>query len=126
MPLPDDASRLRHILDSARKAVQFTQGKSLDDLDSDELLTLAITRLLEVIGEASTGITEGLRLKYPEIPWRQMSDMRNRLIHGYFDVDHKLVWETAVRELPPLIVQLERVLVAEGLLIHLTHDTMDN
>ena len=59
MPPPDDATRLRHILDSACKAVQVTRGKTRDDLDRDELLALALTRLLEIIGEASTGITEG-------------------------------------------------------------------
>ena len=115
MPPPDDATRLHHILDSARKAVQFSHGKSRDDLAKDELLALAIMRLLEVIGEASTGITQGLRTKYPEIPWRQMSDMRNRLIHGYFDINYDLVWETAVEELPPLIIRLEKVLAEEGL-----------
>ncbi len=115
MPPPDDATRLHHIIDSASKAVQFTQGKSRDDLVRDELLGLALIRLLEIIGEASSVISEGFRAKYPEIPWRQMAEMRNRLIHGYFDVDQKLVWETAVQELPPLIVQLEKALAEEGL-----------
>ena len=115
MPPPDDATRLHHILDSARKAVRFTSGKSRNDLDTDELLTLALVRLLEIIGEASTGVTESFRSKYPEIPWRQMSDTRNRLIHGYFDINYELVWETTARELPPLIVKLEKALAQEGL-----------
>ena len=115
MPPPDDATRLQHILDSARKAVRFTYGKSRDDLDSDELLALAITRLLEIIGEASTGVTETFRAKYPEIPWRQMSNMRNRLIHSYFDINYELVWKTAAQELPPLIAKLEKALAEEGL-----------
>ena len=106
---------MRHILDSARKAVQFVHRKSRDDLDRDELLALALVRLLEIIGEASTGITEGCRAKYPEVPWRQMSDMRNHLIHGYFDINPELVWETIVQELPPLIVHLEKALAEEGL-----------
>ena len=113
MTPPDDAIRLHHILDSASRAVEFTHGKSRDDLDRNEVLTLALTRLLEIIGEASTGITEEFRAKHTEIPWRQMSDMRNRLIHGYFDINHELVWETIVCELPPLIVQLEKVLAEE-------------
>ncbi|MDP3880195.1 MAG: DUF86 domain-containing protein [Dehalococcoidales bacterium] len=115
MPPPDDATRLHHILDSALKAVRFTSGKSRDDLDSDELLALALVRLLEVIGEASTGVTEEFRTKYPEIPWRQMADTRNRLIHGYFDINYELVWETTARELPPLIAKLEKALAQEGL-----------
>ena len=115
MPPPDDATRLHHVLDSARKAVQFAHGKSRDNLVRDELLSLALIRLLEIIGEASGGVSEGFRAKYPQIPWRQMSNMRNRLIHGYFDVDQKLVWETVVQELPPLIRQLERAVAEEGL-----------
>jgi len=115
MPPPDDATRLHHILDSARKAVAFTYGKSRADLDTDELLALALVRLLEIIGEVSTGITEELRKKYPEIPWRQMANTRNRLIHGYFDINYELVWETATHELPPLIVKLEKAAAREGL-----------
>jgi uncharacterized protein with HEPN domain len=113
MPPPDDATRLRHILDSARKAVSFTHGKRRGDLEMDEMLALALVRLLEVIGEASTGITEELRAKYPEIPWREMSNTRNRLIHGYFDISYDMVWETVTKELPPLIVKLEKVLDEE-------------
>lgn len=115
MPPPDDSTRLHHILDSARKAVRFTSGKSRSDLDTDELLALALVRLLEVIGEASTSVTEEFRTKYPEIPWRQMADTRNRLIHGYFDINYELVWETTARELPPLIAKLEKALAQEGL-----------
>ena len=115
MPRPDDATRLHHIMDSACKAVSFTYGKKRNDLDTDEQLALALVRLLEVIGEASIGITERLKAKYPEIPWRVMSNTRNRLIHGYFDISYELVWETVVKELPPLIAKLEKVVTEEGL-----------
>ncbi|MDO8578516.1 MAG: DUF86 domain-containing protein [Dehalococcoidales bacterium] len=114
MPPPDDATRLYHILDSACKAAVFVRGKSREDLDSDELLALALVRLLEVIGEASTGITERLRAKYPEIPWREMANTRNRLIHGYFDISYDLVWETITKELPPLTRRLKRIFKEEN------------
>ncbi len=114
MPLPDDATRLRHILESARKAARFANGRSSGDLFSDEMLLLAITRLLEIIGEAATGISEEFKARYPEIPWRQMSGMRNRLIHGYFDVEPRLVWETVVTELPFLIEQVQAVIEREA------------
>lgn len=113
MPPPDDAIRVHHILDSARKAAVFIRGKSREVMDTDEVLTLALVRLLEVIGEASTGITESLRAKYPEIPWREMANTRNRLIHGYFEINYDLVWETVTKELPPLIRQLKSVLREE-------------
>jgi uncharacterized protein with HEPN domain len=115
MPPPDDTSRLYHILDSAHKAVRFIDGKSRSDMDRDELLALGLVRLLEVIGEASTGITDACRSRHPEVPWRQMSDTRNRLIHGYFEIDYDLVWETIIADLPPLISKLEKALTEERL-----------
>lgn len=68
-----------------------------------------VSRLHHIL-EAAGGVFEGLRSKYLEIAWRQMSAMRNRLIHGYFEVNLDTVWETVVRELPPLIGQLRKVL----------------
>jgi len=113
MPVVDDVTRLQHILDAAQRCVRYVKGKKRADLDNDDLLGLALIRLLEIVGEAAWGVSEELRAKHPEIPWRQMSGMRNRLIHGYFDVDHDVVWETANAELPPLIVQIRGVLSKE-------------
>jgi uncharacterized protein with HEPN domain len=113
MKNPDDSTRLQHILDSARKAVQFTQGRNRADLDTDEMLCFALIRLLEIIGEASKEVSEQFRAKNPQIAWPKMAGMRNRLIHGYFDVDPTLVWETVTRDLPPLINQLEKVIGKE-------------
>jgi|WetSurMetagenome_2_1015567.scaffolds.fasta_scaffold145339_3 uncharacterized protein with HEPN domain len=115
MPRPDDTSRLHHILDSSRKAVDFIEGKSRRELDRNELLALGLVRLLEIIGEASAGVTPDFCARHPEIPWRQMSDTRNRLIHGYFEVDYDIIWETVTKELPPLIVKFEKALAAEGI-----------
>jgi uncharacterized protein with HEPN domain len=109
----DDASRLQHILDAAQRAVHHTNNRKRPDLDTDELLGLALIRLLEIIGEAAWGISNSLRNKYPDIAWRQMSNMRNRLIHGYFDVNNDLVWETVTKELPPLIAQIKAVIKKE-------------
>jgi uncharacterized protein with HEPN domain len=113
MAPPDDATRLRHILDSARKTIQFACGKGLDDLVADEKLLLALTRLLEIIGEAAAGVSDEFRKRHPEVPWRQMSDTRNRLIHAYFDTDPRLVWETVEGELPSLIQQVEAIVKRE-------------
>ena len=87
MPLVDDISRINHIIEASEKALEFTKDKRRSDLDQDVMLSLALVRLLEIIGEASWGISEKLRSKYPEVPWRDMASMRNRLIHGYFDVN---------------------------------------
>ncbi len=113
MPLVDDTSRLHHIIEAAEKAREFTKGRTRSDLDRDAMLSLALVRLLEIIGEAAWGISEKLRSKYPEIAWREMTAMRNRLIHGYFDVNQDTVWETVITELPPLVTQLQIVLEKE-------------
>jgi uncharacterized protein with HEPN domain len=116
MPVIDDITRLRHIYDAAIKAVQFTKTKQRSELDSNEMLGFALVRLMEIIGEAATGISEELKQKYPQVAWRQMSGMRNRLIHGYFNVNLDIVWETVTKELPPLIRQIKQVIEKESTL----------
>lgn len=84
--------------------------KTRKDLDVNRTVLSAVVRELEIIGEAANSIPESFRKKYPEIPWKQMIAMRNRLIHAYFDVDHDIVWITTNDYIPPLIQQLEIVL----------------
>ena len=109
MPEDKDAVRLRHMLEAARKAVGFAAGRSRGDLDRDEQLTLALVRLLEVVGEAARGVSEDCRRRYPAIPWKGMVGTRDRLIHGYFDVDLNVVWEIVSADLPAIIPTLERI-----------------
>ena len=106
----DDLVRLRHMLDAARKARGFTQDRERSDLESDEMLSLAVVRLLEVIGEATAHVSEAVQAANPQVPWRQITGARNRLIHGYFDVDLDVVWAILQGDLPPLIAHLERIL----------------
>jgi uncharacterized protein with HEPN domain len=108
MPLSDSV-RARHILDAAREAVALSKGRSRADLDTDRLLALGVTRLLEIIGEAAKGISPAFREKYPHLRWKEMAGMRDRLIHGYFDVNLDVVWQTVTTNLPPLIAGLERI-----------------
>ena len=89
----DPVARLHHMLDAARKARQFTQGRTRADLDTDEMFALAFVRLLEVIGEAANAVTDEIRKRAPQIPWKEIGGTRNRLVHGYFDVDLDIVWE---------------------------------
>jgi uncharacterized protein with HEPN domain len=111
----DDLVRVRHMLDFARKAVQFNKGRSRADLDSNEMLAMATVHLIEVIGEASKAISAELRHQYPEVPWDLISGTRNRLAHGYIDVDLDIIWTIVTTDLPPLIVQLRRILKKEGM-----------
>lgn len=104
---PDDAIRLRHMLDAAREAMSFAAGRSRDDLERDRMLVLAIVKDVEIIGEAASRATAAAQAAHPEIPWAQIIAMRNRLIHAYFDVDLQVVWDTVTEDLPQLVALLE-------------------
>jgi len=110
----NDMVRLRHILDAAREAVAFLQGKSSEDLYADRMLNLSIVRLLEIIGEAARGISSACRTAHPEIAWQEMAGMRDRLAHGYFDIDLDVVWQTVTQDLPTLVGQLDKILPPEN------------
>lgn len=105
----DDTVYILHAIDAAEKAIDFTAGMTRTVLDSDEKLALAIVRLLEIIGEASSCISETTKDSYPHIPWRKMTAMRNRLIHGYFDINYDIVWDTVKNDLPGLISLLKSI-----------------
>ncbi len=106
----DNDVRIRHILDAAREAVSFAEGRCRSDLDSDRKLSLSLVQLLEIIGEAARGVSSQFRKSHPDLPWKSMASMRDRLIHGYFDINLDVVWETVTKDLPLLIVQMEKIL----------------
>jgi len=87
----DDKTRLRHISDAANTAIKICGGLSREDLDKEEVYLLALVQLLGIIGEASKYISPELKAKYSEVPWKIMAGMRDKLYHGYFDVDPEIV-----------------------------------
>ena len=109
----DPGIALRQIMVHAKEAVEICQGKSREDLDTDRLLNLALTRLLEIVGEAANRVPEEVQAQYPQLPWLQMKGTRNRLIHGYDSVDFDILWKIIKNDLPILIVQLEKILSAD-------------
>jgi uncharacterized protein with HEPN domain len=90
--------------------VELTENSRRVNLDKDEKLALALVRLLEILGEAAKSVSGQCRQKYSEIPWRQVAGTRDRLIHGYFDVDLDVVWKIISSDLPSLVQQLEKAL----------------
>lgn len=98
------------MIDAAETVGQFMSGRSRADLDSDRMLLFAVVRAIEVVGEAAGKVTEETRTGAPEIPWAAIVSMRNRLIHGYFDIDPEIVWKTVSKELPDLLPRLQRLL----------------
>lgn len=100
------------MLDAAREAVTFTANLTRSDLDGNRMLVLAVVKTIEIIGEAASRVTVEGRAEAPGLPWQQIIAMRNRLIHGYFDVDLDIVWSTVQGELPPLIAELEAIIAS--------------
>ena len=100
----------RQMLEYCQEVVEITRGKSRADLDNDRVLNLALTRLLEIIGEAANRIPDDIQSRYPELPWLQMISARNRLIHGYDNVDFDILWAILMDDIPKMIVQLEAIL----------------
>ncbi len=98
----DDRIRILHMIDAAQAVEQFIRGKKREDLDVDRLLLFAVLRAIEVIGEAASKVTDETQAAMPSIPWASIIGMRNRLIHGYFDIDANVVWRTASEEIPSL------------------------
>lgn len=109
MPETEDFVRVRHMLDAAEKILEFTSGARRSTLDNDEKLALSLVRLLEIVGEAANNVSDSFQEEYSAIPWRQIGATRNRLIHGYFDVDLDVVWEIVSVDLPRLVPQLQRI-----------------
>ena len=103
---PDDTIRLRHMADAAESALRFCQGRTRADLDSDDMLRFALTRAVQIIGEAANKVSSEARTRIPGIAWPAIVGMRNRLVHAYFDVDSNILWTTVSERLPPLLQEL--------------------
>lgn len=107
---PADVIRLRHMLDAAREALSFSAGRNRQTLDSDAMYRRAVVNCIQEIGEAAVRVGPEARAVAPTIPWRQITDMRNRLVHVYFNINNDLVWVVIDRDLQPLIESIEELL----------------
>ncbi len=107
---PRDEISMRQMLDHAKEARDFSRSKSRDDLDKDRVYSLAMTRLLEIVGEAASRVSQATRDQHSQIEWLPIVGLRNRLIHGYDQVDHDIMWQIAQKDLPALINELEQAL----------------
>lgn len=103
---PEDEVRIRHLIDAASTASQFVGGRERADLDTDEMLRLALTKLVEIVGEAAKQVTPSGRAELPDVPWSAAARTRDRLVHHYFDIDLDVLWQTATEDLPALLALL--------------------
>lgn len=110
---------LRDIFAAMVAIQEFIENMDFETFVEDDKTASAVIRKLEIIGEATKNVPEAIRQEYPQVPWRQMAGMRDRLVHSYFGVDFALIWETVKSQIPllqPVIVQI---------LSHLEEATVD-
>ncbi len=105
---------LEDIVLAIDKSLRYTQGYDLKQFVSDEKTIDAVARNIEIIGEATTKLPEDLKLQYPEVDWKRIKGMRNRIVHEYFGVDIGIVWEIVANHLPNLKLQIEAILRSLG------------
>jgi len=110
----DDDIRLRHMLDHSKKAIEYSKGKTRQDLDTNEMLAAALEYNMIIIGEAAVNISKKCQKDNPTIRWRDISTMRERLVHMTYPTDPDLLWNTVEKDLPPLVPEIEKTLEGRG------------
>ena len=106
----NDRYRLGHMVEFCQKLILLRSASSEENLEDDWVKMLAVTQLFEMLGEAAKNISSEFRSLHPEVPWRGIITMRNRLIHGYDDIDYDLIWEALEDEVPLLLEQVQELL----------------
>lgn len=102
---------LEHILASAEMIDSYIKGRSFEDFSKDVEVQDAVMRRMEIIGEAAKNVPPEFKKRHPEMPWAEMSGMRDMLIHHYFGVSLRMVWDTAKEDLPPLKEKVKKILM---------------
>ena len=111
----DDLVYVGHMLDTARKAVGKAQSQSRTAYDADEDLRLALTHLIQTLGESARRVSQPFQQAHRDVPWRKIIGMRHKVVHDYLEVDYDLVWDVVTVELPVLVRLLEQIVPPEPL-----------
>lgn len=110
----EDRIRILHMIDAGESIARFVAGRHREDLDSDQMLLFAIVHAIEIFGEAASRISSETRVAAPQVAWGTIVSMRNRLIHGYFDTDATIVWNTAILDISVVMPALRLLVCTPG------------
>ncbi len=105
-----DRERLRHMLEAIEDILEFSNGIELETYNQNKMLRLAIVKLIETIGEASSSITDELKTEFNDIDWHVLKGIRNIIVHEYFGINYTLIWNTIQNDIPVLKKQLLNIL----------------
>lgn len=103
-----DNQRIIHILEAIEEIIKYTNGIDLIEFKSNSMIKYATIKQMEIIGEAAKNLTETAQLSYPDVEWRQISGLRNILVHQYFGIDSDLIWQIVRTDIPILKSKLEK------------------
>ena len=102
--------RIQDIVEAIENILNYTEDMTFEQFCVDRKTIDAVVRNLTIIGEAASNLPDDITTQYPDIPWREMRDMRNTIVHEYFGVDLKVVWKTANEHIPELKPMIQKVL----------------
>lgn len=102
-----DIDRLNHIKERIGYVMSFLDGKTFEEMKTDVMCYHAVVHNIMIIGEAANLLTKDFRDNHSEVPWRDIVDMRNVLVHGYYTTSPLFIWETYTKDLPALLQQVE-------------------
>jgi uncharacterized protein with HEPN domain len=100
---------INDLIEACEDIITFTEGISYSDFIDDKKTVNAVIRSLEVIGEATKNLSASFRNKYPNIPWKQMAGMRDKLIHAYFGIDKQMVWQVINNDIPNILILVKEI-----------------
>ncbi|GAB3993760.1 DUF86 domain-containing protein [Spirosoma daeguense] len=105
-----EQARIKHMLDAITEIQEFVEGTVYEDYLADRKLQLAVTRLIEIIGEASNHVSEDIRNRFTNIEWHILTGIRNVIVHEYFGIDYDIIWTVIQQDIPQLRTKLEYLL----------------
>jgi uncharacterized protein with HEPN domain len=108
--IKDDIVYLNHIIDAISRIEEYVHGLTYDDFIENYLIQDGVIRQIQVIGEATKKISYNTRGKYPDIPWKDIAGMRDKLIHDYFGIDLDAVWDTVEKDIPLLKDEIQTII----------------